>query len=377
MPDAVTPATRIPVNDLRRSWVVERPEVGEAVARVIASGWYVHGPEHAAFEAELADYLGVRHVAGVASGTDALVLALLGVGCGSGSEVVTCANAGGYTSTAVAQLAGRVVYCEVDPRTLVMTRDTVERAIGPATRAVVVTHLYGNVVDVAAIVDVCRPRGIRVIEDCAQAIGATDASGHRVGSLGDAAAFSFYPTKNLGAVGDGGAIAATDDAIDARVRSLRQYGWTAKYRIGAGEGRNSRLDEIQAAVLRAGLPQLDVLNERRREIVRRYQTACAGTEVSVVTGAGCETVAHLAVVRTRERDRLRTWMDERGIDTDIHYPVADHRQPGLRPPARTTNLRESERAVSEVLTLPCFPRMTDDEVDHVASSLRSFGSSGQ
>jgi aminotransferase EvaB len=348
-----------------------RPEVRDAVARVLESGWYVHGPEHTAFEQELAAYLGVSHAAGVASGTDALVLALLAVGCGAGSEVVTCANAGGYASTAAAQIAARIVYCDVDPESLVATRETVERAIGPETRAVVVTHLYGNVANVAAIVDVCRPRGIAVIEDCAQAIGGVDATGRRAGSLADVAAFSFYPTKNLGAAGDGGAVASDDDAIDARVRSLRQYGWAGKYRIAGPGGRNSRLDEIQAAILRVGLVLLDQLNEERRSIVRRYRDACSDSSVRMVTGAGCQTVAHLAVVRTPDRDRLRAMMRVREIGTDIHYPWPDHHQAGLTPPSRVTNLAASERAADEILTLPCFPGMTDAEIDRVVAAIRA------
>lgn len=367
---------RIPVNDLCRGWVVDCPEVRDAVARVIESGWYIHGPEHAAFETELAQFLGVRHVAGVASGTDALVLAMLTAGCGSGSEVVTAANAGGYASGAASQIGARVVYCDVDPETLLITRQTLERAIGPSTNAVVVTHLYGNVADVRSIAALCRPRGIAVIEDCAQAIGGQDSTGQRVGSLGDVAAFSFYPTKNLGALGDGGAVATSNDTIDACVRSLRQYGWRTKYRIADRSGRNSRLDEIQAAVLRVGLRRLDELNRRRRAIARQYAEACAGGPVRVVTGAGCATVAHLGVVRTRDRDGLRNFMRERGIDTDIHYPVPDHRQPGLEPPVRPTDLRECERAADEILTLPCFPEMTGEEVDRVACAIADFAGAG-
>ena len=362
----------IPVNDLRRSWTADCPEVRAAVNRVIGSGWYVHGPEHAAFETELAQFLGVRHVAGVASGTDALVLAMLAAGCGPGSEVVTAANTGGYASGAAAQIGARVVYCDIDPETMLATRHTVERAIGPSTNAVVVTHLYGNVADVRSIVASCRPRGIAVIEDCAQAIGGRDSMGQRVGSLGDLAAFSFYPTKNLGAIGDGGAVATSDDTFDAHVRSLREYGWSAKYQIADRPGRNSRLDEIQAAVLRVGLPRVDELNGRRREVARRYAEACGRGSVRAVTGASCETVAHLGVVRTPDREGLRHFMRDRGIDTDIHYPVPDHRQTGLEPPVRATDLRECERAADEVLTLPCFPGMTADEVEHVATAIAAF-----
>jgi aminotransferase EvaB len=366
----------LPVNDLRRSWLVSSPEVRDAVARVIKSGWYVHGTEHAAFEQELAEYIGVRHVAGVASGTDALALAMLAVGCRGGSEIITAANAGGYASGAAAQIGAGIVYSDVDPQTLLVTRQTLERVIGPATNAVVVTHLYGNVADVGSIVELCRPKGIAVIEDCAQVIGGADPTGRRAGSLGDIATFSFYPTKNLGAAGDGGAVATDDDAIDRRVRSLRQYGWSAKYRIAERSGRNSRLDEIQAAVLRIGLPYLDGFNERRRAIAGRYAEACKGAGMQPVTGANCETVAHLAVVRTNDRGGLRAVLREHGIETDIHYPVPDHRQPGLEPPVRTTDLRECERAADEILTLPCFPQMTDEEVGRVAGAIAAFGGIG-
>jgi dTDP-4-amino-4,6-dideoxygalactose transaminase len=347
-------------------------EVREAVERVLAAGWYIHGPEHAAFEAELAQFLGVRHAAGVASGTDALCLAMLAIGCGVGSEIVTAANAGGYASCAAMQIGAQVVYCDVDPATLLVTAEAFDKVIGPQTKAVVVTHLYGNIADVEPVVELCRPRGIRVIEDCAQAIGGTDRTGRKAGSIGDVATFSFYPTKNLGAAGDAGAVVSDNDEIDARVRSLRQYGWSTKYHVAESGGRNSRLDEIQATILRIGLRRVDELNERRRAIARRYAEAARGSDVSPVTGAGCETVAHLAIVRCRARDELRRFLGEAGIDTDVHYPVPDHYQPGLRPPVRSTSLIETERATAEIVTLPCFPEMTDGEIDRVAEGIASF-----
>jgi dTDP-4-amino-4,6-dideoxygalactose transaminase len=367
---------RIPANDLRRGWIADSVEVREAVGRVLASGWYVHGPEHAAFETELARVLGVRHAAGVASGTDALCLAMLAVGCGEGSEIITAANAGGYATCAAAQIGAGLVYCDVHPITLLMTAETLQESLGPRTAAVVVTHLYGNVADVGPIVELCKPRGIRVIEDCAQAIGGMDRSGQRAGSIGDVATFSFYPTKNLGAAGDAGAVVTDDDRIDAQVRALRQYGWSTKYLVAESGGRNSRLDELQASILRIGLRRVDGLNERRRSIVRRYSEAARGSEVSMVTGAECETVAHLAVVRCGARDEFRRYLGEAGIDTDVHYPIPDHLQPGLLPPARSTSLVETECAAAEVVTLPCFPEMSDGEIDRVAESIASFRSEG-
>ena len=240
--------------------------------------------------------------------------------------------------------------------------------VRPETRAVIVTHLYGNVADVAAIATICRARGVAVIEDCAQAIGG-ERDGRRAGTFGDVAAFSFYPTKNLGAAGDGGAIATNDGAIAERVRSLRQYGWNARYLVAEPGGRNSRLDEIQAAVLRIGLRRVDELNERRRSIVVRYADALRGSGVRLVTGAEVPTVAHLAVVRVADRTRVRASFEAAGISTDIHYPVPDHGQPGFPPPARATALPETERAVSEILTVPCYPSMSDDAVDRVGEVL--------
>jgi dTDP-4-amino-4,6-dideoxygalactose transaminase len=364
----------VPVNDLRRGWVATAADVREAVNRVISSGRYINGPEHAAFEDELATYLGVAHVCGVASGTDALVLALLAVGCGAGSEVVTAANAGGYTSNAAGQIGCGVVYADVDPQTLLVTPASVEAAIGPATRAVVVTHLFGNVAYVPAILDLCRARGIAVVEDCAQAIGGA-IDGRLVGSVGDVAAFSFYPTKNLGAAGDGGAVATDDSAIAARVRSLRQYGWRDRYVVAEQHGRNSRLDEIQAAILRLGLRRVDHLNVRRQGIVDLYAAAVRGPGLRLVTGAGCPTVAHLAVIRARDRARVRSLLTDGGVATDVHYPVPDHRQSGLAQPVRQRLLPETDCAAAEILTLPCFPEMTEDETSRVCQLLEEASSS--
>jgi dTDP-3-amino-2,3,6-trideoxy-4-keto-D-glucose/dTDP-3-amino-3,4,6-trideoxy-alpha-D-glucose/dTDP-2,6-dideoxy-D-kanosamine transaminase len=358
----------IPLNDLSRGWIATSPDVQAAVRRVLESGWYVHGPEHAALEAELAAFVGVRHAVGVANGTDALALALLAVGCEPGSEVVTAANAGGYTSSAAVRIGCALVYADVDPGTLLITLDTLAAALGPSTRAVVITHLYGNVADIEPIVAMCRSRGVAVIEDCAQALGGMVGS-RRAGSFGDAAALSFYPTKNLGAAGDGGAVVTDDDAIAASVRSLRQYGWGSKYTIERPNGANSRLDEIQAAVLRIGLHELDRLAARRQEIVRRYDRALIGTSAKAVSGASGSFVAHLAVIRSPERTQLRELLTAAGIQTDIHYPVPDHFQPGLPPPARETVLPETERAVEEILTLPCFPEMTEREIDRVCEAL--------
>ncbi len=359
--------TSIPVNDLRRGWIAESPEAQDAVARVLSSGWYVRGPEHDAFENELARYLSVQHAVAVASGTDALTLAMQALGLEPGSEIAMAANSAGYAAIAAAQAGYAVVYTDVDPHNLVMTAAALVAAIGPATRAVVVTHLYGNVADMKAIVDCCRSRNILIIEDCAQSVGAPGSVVHA-----DVAALSFYPTKNLGAAGDAGAVLTNDAAIADRARALREYGWQPKYTISVRGGRNSRMDEVQAALLRIGLRQLHELTDARLAILRRYAAVVDMASVELVTGASCETVAHLAVVRTPARDRLRDVLHVAGIASDIHYPVPDHRQPALPPPSRPTALPVTELAASEVLTLPCFPGMTDSEIDRVAEVLRGF-----
>ena len=332
---------------------------------MLDSGRYVHGPEHAAFEEELASFLGVAHCAGVASGTDAIGLALAAVGCGPGDEVLTAANAGGYTTAAARRLGCEVRYAEVDSTTLGLSAATVEEALTEATRAVVATHLYGLMCDVEGIVELCRDKGVGVVEDCAQAAGARR-GGQRAGAFGDVAAFSFYPTKNLAAIGDGGAVVTDDAAVDERVRALRQYGWSEKYRADVAGGWNSRLDELQAAVLRVGLIRLDARNERRREIVSRYAEALPSSAGRFVRSDGEDFVAHLAVIVAEERDRVRAALEGAGIGTDVHYPVADYDQAAWR---ADVSLPVTDHAVEHVLTVPCYPELTDDEVERVAEVL--------
>ena len=357
--------TSIRVADPQRAVAADRRALDAALARVLDSGRYVHGPEHAAFEAELAAFLGVAHCAGVASGTDALELALAAVGCSPGDEVVTAANAGGYTTAAARKLGCAVRYADVDAATLGLSAATVEPALTDATRAVVATHLYGLMCDVEGIVELCRGRGIAVVEDCAQAAGARR-SGRRAGSFGDAAAFSFYPTKNLAAIGDGGAVVTNDSAIDERVRALRQYGWSEKYRAEVAGGWNSRLDELQAAVLRVGLARLDERNERRREIVGRYAAALPAHAGRFVWSDGEDFVGHLAVILAEDRERLAAALTAADIGTDVHYPVADYDQPAWR---TDVSLPVTDHAVAHVLTVPCFPELTEDEVERVCEVL--------
>lgn len=360
----------IPFNDLRRA-VDAGEEVAQAIERVARSGRYLLGEETACFERELAEYLGVDEVVAVASGTDALQLALTALAV-PGQEILTAANAGGYATLAARRCGLTVRFADVDEGDLLLTPDAVERALTPRTSVVVVTHLYGKMARVEEIREVCSARGVRVLEDCAQAAGAR-ARGALAGAVGDAAAFSFYPTKNLGALGDGGAVATSEKTLAARVRRLRQYGWGAKYEIAEDRGGNSRVDEIQAAVLRTRLPHLDESNRRRREIARRYAEALADTPLRMVHGDGEDYVAHLAVVRTQHRRLLAAELGVRGVATAVHYPRPDHKQAVLC--AAETCLPVTERACEEVLSLPCFPELEDEEVDSVCSSLRAVAES--
>jgi aminotransferase EvaB len=365
----------IPLNDLARRASVSR-EIEEAILKVHRSGHWIHGPEHKSFEDELGNYLNANFVLGVASGTDALEIALRSVGCINGSKVITVANAGGYTSIAAASIGCKVIYCDIDPEKHLLDPESLLPLLSEDITAVVVTHLYGNVAPVKKIMEMCEPFGIRVIEDCAQAIGAHEDS-TPVGTIGHVGTFSFYPTKNLGGIGDGGALATNDPEIAQGITKLRQYGWTTKYKIDSPWGMNSRLDEIQAAVLRIGLPKLDTMNKRRREIVERYSIALKDSGLGVVTSFQNGNVAHLAVLEVPEpsiRDTFRHYMGEHGIQTDIHYPTLDCDQKGLKSPKVDSQLSRSRQASELIVTIPLFPELSEYEITEIVAALADFTS---
>ena len=353
----------VPLNDLRRSSAVHAADWRAAFEQVIAAGSFILGPQVAAFEAEFAHFCGVAHCVGLASGSDALELALRALGVSADDEVMTVANAGMYSTVAIRAIGALPRYVDVDDRTLTISPRNLAASLTARTKAVVVTHLYGRLAEMDAITGLAGERGIAVIEDCAQAHGAKQGDA-RAGSIGDIGCFSFYPTKNLGALGDGGAITTADAALAARVRSLRQYGWSEKYRVTMDGGRNSRLDEMQAAMLRVRLRDLERENARRRHFVRMYAERIRHPLIRPPAPPGDDCVAHLAVVRSARRESLRSHLHALDIGTDIHYPIPDHRQPVARG-AHAVSLPVTERACDEVLSLPCFPAMTDDEVEYV------------
>ena len=356
--------TRIPVFDLKAQYAALQSELDAAALRVMGSGWFIHGTEHAAFETEFAAYCEVTHAIGVASGTDAIRIALQALGVEPGDEVITVANVGMPPVVAVKEAGAVPVFVDVDRETRNIDPAKISAAITSRTKAVLAIHLFGHPIDVDAILDVIRPHGIKLLEDCAQAHGARY-KGRRVGSLGDAAAFSFYPTKNLGAYGDGGCITTDDDAVADKARLLRGYGWRQRY-LSETHGINSRLDELQAAILRVKLRHLDAANDERRRRAALYDEALKGIAVPV-TAAWAEPVYHLYVVEVDGRDELKAALNAAGVGTDIHYPVPSHLQPACSDLGMGKgSLPETEGLASRVLSLPMYPELPIEHVERVA-----------
>lgn len=360
----------IPLNDLSRWSAKHADEIARIAQRIAISGRFLLGPELEAFETAFAQYHGSRYCFGVGNGTDALEVALRAVGISAGDRVLTVANAGMYAAAAIVAAGGQPIFVDIDPVTMTMCPRAAQAAMKTGVKAIIVTHLYGTLAHIDELTTTARQAGLAVIEDCAQAHGARIGS-RMAGTFGDASCFSFYPTKNLGACGDAGAILTNDDDIACAVEQLRQYGWARKYQAERIGGRNSRMDEIQAAVLQIKLPQLNDFNARRRSIVARYRAAAADAPIVWPTSLGEDYVAHLCVIRVRDRDALAARLKCHGVDTAIHYPVADHRQPAMRAYAdKDAKLPNTEAAVSQILTLPCFPEQTEDEIETICAALR-------
>lgn len=360
---------RVPFASPLRAYEAERTDIDRAVSSVLAGGWYVLGPVVEKFEEDFAAYVGVPHALGVASGTDALALAIRSLGLGPGDEIITAANAGGYATTACVQVGVTPVYVDVCEPTLTIDPDAVAGMIGPRTKAIIATHLYGSMADVERLVHIARDAGVRLIEDCAQAHGAR-AGDRMAGSFGDVATFSFYPTKNLGGLGDGGAVVCRDEGLAETLREMRQYGWRGKYRVARSGGMNSRLDPVQAAVLRVRLPKLDDANMRRRALVDRIEARLGPLGMPVCRAERERYVGHLCVIRIQGRDKLRAQLDVQGIGSDIHYPLLDVDQRGWMDIGwRSGELSVSRRAAGEILSLPLFPELADPEVDAVCDAV--------
>lgn len=348
----------------------ERPRIDAAIARVLDSGRYILGEEVSAFETACAAYVGVAHGVGVANGTDALELALRAVGVRAGDRVATVSHTASATLSAIRALDAQPVYVEIDPATYLMDLDHLAVLAGAgALRAVVAVHLYGALVPPEPLLALCRRYDLPLIEDCAQAHGAS-ANGQRAGSFGVAAAFSFYPTKNLGALGDGGLVVTDDAELAARLRLLREYGWAERF-VSAQAGTNSRLDSLQAAILGVLLERLDARNARRRAIAARYDQGLAGLPVVTPRApAGQTPVYHQYVIRTPRREQLVAHLAAHGIGTAVHYPVPAHRQPAFAQPG--VQLPVTDAAAREILSLPIYPQLAPTAVDKIVAAIRQF-----
>ena len=362
-------SSSLPLVDLAGQQKMLAPELLDMFASLIERTDWILGDELELFEREFADYCETRHAVGTDSGMSALELALRAAGIGRGDEVITAANTFVATALAISHSGARPVPVDTDEKTYTMSPPLLEEAITERTKAIVPVHLYGHPANMRAITSIADEHGLLVIEDACQAHGAR-LDGRRVGSLARAAAFSFYPSKNLGAFGDGGALVTDDDEIAALARTLRDYGQRAKYQHVV-KGFNRRLDTIQAAILRMKLKRLDEWNAQRRSHAARYTRLLAGT--SVVTpepSPGAEPVWHLYVVRVRARDRVQAALREQGIQTGIHYPIPIHLQPAYQDLGYPVgSFPVTERCVDEVLSLPMYPELEEVAIARVAGAL--------
>jgi dTDP-4-amino-4,6-dideoxygalactose transaminase len=349
-----------------------RPELDAAIARVLDSGWFILGPEGEAFERELSALLGAKDAVGVANGTEALQLGLTALGVVPGDEVVTSPLSAAFTALAILSAGARPVFADLDPKTLNVSPDAVERAISPRTRAILPVHLYGHPADMDPILFLARTRGIPVLEDSCQAIGALY-KGRPVGTLDGLGALSFYPTKNLGGLGDGGALLVDDPALATKLRRLRNGGQSDRYRHDL-PGLNSRLDEVQAAILRVGLAHLASWTERRRALAALYLEELRGAAIALPEEQPyAKAVHHLFVIRHPRRDALLRALKDCGVGTLIHYPIPLHLQPAFASlGGKPGDLPVAEAAAREILSLPLYPELTDAQVRRVARNVREL-----
>lgn len=360
----------VPFVDFRPHVAAHRAEIDAAIARVLDSGWFILGPECEAFERELAAHFGVADAVAVANGTEALQLALEALGVGPGDEVVTSPVTAAFSAIAIERAGGTPVFADVDPATVAVTPESVEKAITPRTKALMPVHLYGHPVDLDPMLDLAKRKGLPLLEDACQAHGARY-KGRKVGSLGPLAGLSFYPTKNLGAFGDGGAVLVSDTRYSERLRRLRNGGQSRRY-YHDEPGINSRLDELHCAVLRAKLPHLDAWTARRRAIAAIYDRELADGAVRPLGEQPyAQSCYHLYVVRSPRRDALAQELHDKGIGTLIHYPVPLHLQKMYaRLGGKVGDFPNAEQVVGEILSLPMYPELTDAQALAVAAAVR-------
>ena len=346
-------------------------EILTAITDVLASGSYILGNEVLSFEAEFKKYLGSQYAIGVANGTDALQLALRCCELQPSDEVITVAHTASATVTAIIQAGGTPVFVDINPQTYTMDPDLLERALTPRTKAVIPVHIYGHPADMPSIMAFAQDHDLTVIEDCAQAHGACIA-GKSVGTFGDFSCFSFYPTKNLATLGDGGLVVTKTEEHDAHIRALREYGWRNKFNSEEA-GINSRLDELHAAILRVRLKYLDSQNSKRREIASLYQDGLSNSELTLpFADSLAYHVYHLFAVQTIKRDGLVQFLNDRGIFPGVHYPVPAHQQPAFAKYSPAARLPVTEELSKRIVSLPMYPTLGHDEVEIIISSIKEW-----
>ncbi len=355
------------------SYLAHKAEIDAAIQQTLSKGTYILGEEVAAFERDFAQYLGVRHGIGVANGTDALQLALWACGIGPNDEVITVAHTAVATVAAIEMCGARPVVVDIDPDTFTIDPNQIEYVITSKTKAILPVHLYGHPADMEGINAIASKHHLYVVEDCAQSHGAVY-QGRRTGAWSDIAAFSFYPTKNLGALGDGGIVVTDNPGLAAQVTSLREYGWKNQRHMSEAPGVNSRLDELQAAILRVKLNYLDEENEQRRKLARVYDEILSSTKLTLPMEKGSVShVYHQYVIRSPRRDSLQQYLKKLGINTAIHYPVPVHLQPAYRGRLRVEGtLTCTERMCREVLSLPMHPQLSEERIHSISELLRNW-----
>ena len=359
----------VPMFSLSNMTDVEK--LTKVASRILNSNQHILGASVDQFEKMFSNYIGVKHCLGVANGTDALVIALRSIGIKKDDEVATVANAGFYTCTALNLIGAIPVFIDVDPDSLLIDPNDLEKKIVKNNiKVVVVTHLYGQVAPIKNVIEMCSNRGIMVLEDCAQAHGA-QVDGKKVGSFGDISTFSFYPTKNLGAVGDGGAVLTNSEEIAKTVMKIRQYGWGEKYNVEIENGTNSRLDELQAAFLVEKLDELDNWNQQRITISKQYVNAFENSKVKVLKKMH-KGVAHLFVILTDNRAELIEHLTKNNIQSGIHYPISDHKQEIYKDKFKDVSLPITDSSVDRVLSIPIYPGMKQEEINHVIDVISNF-----
>ena len=348
-----------------------RDDINSAIQRVLDSGWYVLGEEVTRFEKEFAQFNTISHTVGVGSGTEALHIALRALDIGQGDEVITTAHTAVATASAIDLAGAKPIFVDIEPDFFTIDPDLIEDAITPKTKAIIPVHIYGQPCNMDAIMKIANKNNFKVIEDCAQTHGA-EYNGKRVGSIGDVGCFSFYPTKNMGAIGDGGALVTNDDQLVEKIKLLREYGWKERY-ISSAEGWNSRLDEMQAAILRVKLKNLDKDNNLRRRHSKKYNELLKDLPLELPkTRSNSSHVFHLFVIKIEQRNKLRDYLQKNGVNTTIQYPVPIHKQKYFQKMCSEKSLPVTEQVAKNILSIPMYPELEEKEIVKVSNKLKDY-----